>query len=112
MSLHRLLLLRVFPVVLALGMAAWLTSVPAADPKPAATPVGRWDLTVHGPDGDYPSWLEVRRSGRVTLVGSFVGRFGSARPVSRVEHEGNRIRFAVPPQWEQRKDDQVFEGQL
>ena len=42
--------------------------------------VGRWDLTVHGSDGDYPSWLEVRQSGYRTLVGSFVGRTGSAGP--------------------------------
>ena len=34
--------------------------------------VGRWDLTVHGSDGDYPAWLEVRRSGYRTLVGSYV----------------------------------------
>ncbi len=39
--------------------------------------VGRWDLTVHGPNGDYPSWLEVRLSGYRTLVGSFVGRTGT-----------------------------------
>jgi hypothetical protein len=73
---------------------------------------GRWDLTVHGPQGDYPSWLEVRRSGRRTLVGTFVGRFGSARPISRVEFDNGRLRFSVPPQWEERADDLVFEGTL
>jgi hypothetical protein len=88
------------------------TSAPGADPGSGTTLIGRWDLTVHGPDRDYPSWLEVRRSGYVTLVGSFVGRFGSARPLSRVEHEGSRVHFSVPPQWELRKDDQVFEGEL
>jgi hypothetical protein len=74
--------------------------------------VGRWDLKVHGPDGDYPSWLEVRQSGFRTLVGSFVGRFGSARPLSRVDYDQGRIRFALPPQWEHRTDDLVFEGKL
>jgi hypothetical protein len=74
--------------------------------------VGRWDLTVHDPQGDYPSWLEVSRSGRRTLVGSFVGRFGSARPVSRVEAQDGRVRFSVPPQWEDRQDDQPFEARL
>src|SRR5438105_8261746 len=77
------------------------------DPPPV---VGCWDLTVRGPEGEYPSWLEVRRSGYTTLVGSFVGQFGSARPISRVEVTGNRFRFAIPPQWEKRKDDLVFEG--
>src|SRR5262249_45172530 len=43
--------------------------------------VGRWDFKVHGTDGDHPSWLEVRESGYRTLVGSFVGQFGSARPI-------------------------------
>jgi hypothetical protein len=74
--------------------------------------LGRWDLVVKGPDGDYPSWLEVRRSGYTTLVGSFVGRFGSARPIGKVEFADGRLRFSVPPQWERRKDDLTFEGKL
>jgi hypothetical protein len=73
---------------------------------------GRWDLTVKGEKGDYPSWLEVRKSGRRTLAGRFVGRFGSARPISRVEYADGRVRFTVPPQWEFRKDDLTFEGKL
>jgi hypothetical protein len=103
----------------ALGLATavagfvWLAAVAAsAEGKPAAPVIGRWDLTVQGAEGDYPSWLEVRRSGRATLVGSFVGQFGSARPVSRVEFDKGRVRFSVPPQWEDRKDDLTFEGTL
>ena len=71
-------------------------------------------LGLHGAriDGDYPSWLEVRESGYRTLVGSFVGRIGSARPISRVEFENGRIHFSVPPQWEKRTDDQHVEGRL
>lgn len=74
--------------------------------------VGRWDLTVHGPMGDYPSWLEVRQLGFRTLVGSYVGRFGSARPVSFVKHEDGSFRFSIPPQWERRLTDVVVEGKL
>ncbi len=74
--------------------------------------VGRWDLTVHGSEGDYPSWLEVRQSGYRTLVGSFVGQTGSARPISRVDFEKGRVLFALPPQFERRTDDQHFEGRL
>ena len=97
---------------------ALLVSGPAvvgrADPPARRDPpvVGRWDVTVSGPGGTYPSWFEVRRSGTRTLVGSFVGRVGSARPVSRVEYDDGRIRFTVPPQWERRTDDQTFEGRL
>jgi hypothetical protein len=72
---------------------------------------GRWDLVVKGTHGDYPSWLEVRQSGRA-LVGAFVGEFGSARPISRVEFDGGRIHFSVPPQFESRKTDLAFEGTL
>jgi hypothetical protein len=83
----------------------------AREERPAEI-VGRWGLTVQGADGNYPSWLEVRLSGRSTLVGSFVGRFGSARPLSRVQFEAGRVRFSVPPQWEDRKNDLPFEGKL
>ena len=94
-----------------------MTSIVAAenDPFTKQKPppvVGRWDLTVHGPDGDYPSWLEVRQSGYRTLVGSFVGKTGSARPIGRVEFERGRLSFSVPPQWEKRTDLQHVEGGL
>ncbi len=84
---------------------------PVAKREPPSV-VGRWDLKVRGPEGEYPSWLEVRRSGFRTLVGSFVGRFGSARPISRVEFDKGRVRFTLPPQWERRADDLTFEGKL
>jgi hypothetical protein len=101
--------------VLATGAGLFVVAVllaPAAQGQRKTSVIGRWDLTVKGTEGTYPSWLEVRLSGRHTLVGSFVGRFGSARPLSRVEFEAGRVRFSVPPQWEERKDDLPFEGKL
>ena len=74
--------------------------------------VGRWDIDIHTPDGDLPSWLEVRRSGTKTLVGQFVGVVGSARPISRVEFEGEALRFSLPPQWEGGAGDFSFEGRI
>jgi hypothetical protein len=74
--------------------------------------IGRWDLSVQDQHGEYPSWLEVRRSGHRTLVGSFVGQFGSARPISRVEFADGEVRFSVPPQWEEGKNDLAFEGRF
>jgi hypothetical protein len=59
--------------------------------------VGRWDLTVHGARGDYPSWLEVWTSGNEHLVGQFVGSGGSARPVSLVEFADGKVRFLDSP---------------
>jgi hypothetical protein len=101
--------------LLGVGASLLLPRLVGADEKPAraeAGILGRWDLTVKGPDGDFPSWLEVRRSGYTTLVGSFVGQFGSARPIGKVEISDGRLRFSVPPQWERRKDDLAFEGKL
>src|SRR4051812_15123687 len=89
------------------GMVAGLS---AAQNQPSI--IGRWDVVVHSDEGDYPSWFEVRVSGRKTLVGSFVGRFGSFRPISRVEFDQGRFRFTVPPQWERRPEDITFEGQF
>jgi hypothetical protein len=82
--------------------------------KPKAQPIlGRWDLIVETPEGSYPSWLEVRLSGHRTLVGSFVGQFGSARPISKVTFtEGRRLEFTIPPQWESRPDDLHFTASL
>src|SRR2546423_8120986 len=74
--------------------------------------IGRWDLKVRGLDREYPSWLEVRESGYRTLVGAFVGRFGSVLPISSVDFDKAHLRFVLPPQWERRTNDLVFEGQL
>jgi hypothetical protein len=98
------------PLTAVVGLI-WLT-VPAATGEREPRIIGRWDLTVQGTDGPYPSWLQVRRSGYRTLVGEFVGQFGSVRPIGRVEVDAGRMRFSVPPQWESRKDDLVFEGHL
>ena len=72
--------------------------------------VGRWDITIHTPSGDLPSWLEIGRSGSRTLVGQFVGVVGSARPISRVEVSGGELRFSIPPQWEAGANDLSFRG--
>ncbi len=74
--------------------------------------VGRWDITVRGPDGDYPSWLEIRLSGYRTLVGSYVGRTGSARPIGHVVLDDSAIEFTIPPQWERRTDNLHFTAKL
>jgi len=95
-----------------LGLLSSLLGLHAAESTPASPLLGRWDLTVKGPEREYPSWFEVKKSGHKTLVGSYVGQFGSARPVSQVVVDGNRFRFSVPPQWEERTTDVVVEGTL
>jgi hypothetical protein len=84
---------------------------PAQEAGPPAL-VGRWDLTIHGSGGDYPSWLEVWTSGDRRLVGQFVGRGGSARPISKIEFSNGTMRFSIPPQWDKRPDDETYEATL
>jgi len=76
--------------------------------------VGRWDVTARDAEGTYPSWFEVEQSGYRTLVGRYVGKTGSARPIARADFDDatGKFRFAVPPQWERRLDDVVLEGKL
>jgi predicted neuraminidase len=74
--------------------------------------VGRWDINIAAPGTNLPSWLEVKRSGNSTLVGRFVGIVGSARPISKIEFANNVLRFSIPPQWENGKNDLQLEGTL
>jgi hypothetical protein len=87
-------------------------SVAIAQPDSVPPIVGRWDLRVQGRDGIYPSWLEITTSGYRALVGRFVGRVGSARPISRVDYAGGQVRFAIPPQWERDSASLRLEGTL
>jgi hypothetical protein len=91
--------------------AVHVRPVPAQEAGPPAL-VGRWDLTIHGSRGDYPSWLEVWTSGDHYLVGQFVGRGGSARPISKIEFSNGTMRFSIPPQWDKRPDDETYEATL
>ncbi len=73
---------------------------------------GRWDITLDMNGKPSPSWLEVRHSGFHTLVGDWVGVSGSARPISKVNYTGGKMRFSIPPQWESGQNDLVVEGQV
>lgn len=74
--------------------------------------LGRWDITVHGGERGYPSWLEVYRSGSRFMVGRFVGGGGSARPISRINLVNGKMHFSIPPQWEREDHDLEVEGTL
>jgi hypothetical protein len=97
-----------------LPLLALSLSLTAASPAPSAPAdiIGRWDITVQSTNGAFPSWLEVQLSGNSTLVGRFVGQFGSARPISRVNFKDGALQFAIPPQWEQGSGDLRVEATL
>ena len=72
--------------------------------------LGRWDITVEGDDGTYPSWLEVRLRTETQLMAQLVGRFGSARYASAVTYDNEELMVRVPVQYESGTDDLVFTG--
>jgi len=75
--------------------------------------IGHSDLTVDmGNNRTVPSWLEVKLSGFKTFVGYFVADAGSARPISKVTVEGQKVTFNIPPQWESGSNDLYFDGIL
>ncbi|GEM_PF-133574 len=73
---------------------------------------GKWDLVIEKDGQTLPSWLEIYKSGRKTLVGRFVYASGSARPIAEVKIAGEKFSFSIPPQWEGGDMDMVFEGWL
>lgn len=73
---------------------------------------GRWDLAINKDGKQLPSWLEVRHSGRKTLIGRFVYAFGSARPISEVKFQNEKFSFSLPLQWEVGNRTMDFEGEL
>jgi hypothetical protein len=73
--------------------------------------IGRWDMTVHDPKGQYPSWFEVTDNAG-QLAGRFVGRVGSQRPIKTIEFANGKLSFSLPIQYERHKSDLKFEGNL
>src|SRR6187549_1728257 len=74
--------------------------------------LGRWDITINISGKDFPSWLEVERSGNRVLVGRFVGPGGSARPISQVNLINGKLSFLSPPQWESQSNNLNLEATL
>jgi hypothetical protein len=79
--------------------------------RPPSPVVGRWDITVRDPHGEYPSWVEIQET-HATLGGRFVGRVGGARAIDHIIFSDGSLAFSLPPQLEQRKDRLVFNGEL
>lgn len=92
--------------------AAGYSGALAQSPNASDALLGRWDLVVQQGQRTSPSWPEVERSGRATLVGQFVGSSGSARPIAKIHFSDGTFRFALPPQWENNPNDISFEGRI
>ena len=73
--------------------------------------LGRWDLTLKSMDREYPSWIEIDQANG-QLNARFVGRWGNARPLPKIEIHGNHVTFVSPKDEEGSKEDMVFDGTL
>ena len=84
---------------------------PSAQSDSAKPFLGRWDLTLKAPDREYPSWIEIeQQNGK--LSAQFVGRWGNARTLPKIEIDGAHITFVSPKEEEGLKQDMAFEGTL
>jgi len=74
--------------------------------------VGRWDMTIQDANGErYPSWFEATlENGK--LIGRFVGRVGSQRPIRTIEFANGHLTFSLPIQYEPNKSDLKYEANL
>lgn len=102
--MKRCLLLVIFFYTIQLSVKAQYAINPALE--------GRWDITVQEGDQQRPSWLEINHSGHKRLVGYFTGVNGSARPVSLIKYDRDKINFSLPPQWDREDNDLQFEATL
>jgi hypothetical protein len=97
-------------VFVALSFSALVSNGQYSTVKKVSVLEGRWDMTLVMDGKEYPSWLEVEHSGFHTLVGRFVYANGSARPISKVNFDGQKFSFTIPPQWESESRNLEFEG--
>ena len=95
-------------MVLALFVGLTVLSPAPAKPPPLA---GRWDLTVTGPRGTYPSWFEISPAGD-TLAGRFQGGFGHATALASITVQGRRFRFVWPNEDDRKAPATVIEGRV
>ena len=110
-QLSRLSFLLVAVSVPVLSVMLGARQAPA--PPPNFEPIlGRWDLTVQGATGPYPSWVQVQLRKETELQGRFVGQFGSVRSITKIGYGDGTLAFDVPVQYETNKSDLHFVGKL
>jgi hypothetical protein len=68
---------------------------------------GRYDLTIDTGTETYPSWVEFNGP-----ESRFVGRVGSARPVTTVKIDPEGVYWSLPPQYENRTSNLEFAARL
>ena len=98
-------------VIIACGFCIGIQAQAPGQNDPVVPFLGRWDLTLKGPNGEYPSWIEIgMKDGNVTA--RFTGRWGNARTLPRITIQETRIAFVSPKEEEGSNTDLAFEGVL
>ncbi len=103
---------RLWLLIFSFALLPAVISAQSNQPGYADAVLGRWDLTVQGGEGAYPSWLEVRLRKEIELMGGFVGHFGSLRHLAQIEYKDGDLYFRVPVQYERGPKDLEFHGKL
>ncbi|HUM05022.1 MAG TPA: DUF1080 domain-containing protein [Terriglobales bacterium] len=98
-------------LILMAGTASVVLAQGGSDAQALKPYLGRWDLTLKAADREYPSWLELQVEKGV-LTAQFVGRWGNARPLPKVEFSSGQLTFVSPKEEEGSERDMVFEGKL
>ena len=111
-SLHAAVVLSIVAPLLTIAVTA--SQGPAETPKSgfADSVLGRWDVTVQGPEAPYPSWLDIQLRKETELMARFVGRFGSVRYATGITYQDGRLSVRIPVQYEENKADLQFEGRV
>jgi Domain of Unknown Function (DUF1080) len=100
---------RLLSLATLVALAAFASSLSAEPPTDALT--GRWDLTIHSPKGELPSWIEVSGDqGHETL--RMVGITDHATPIKTFAISRTKIQFLSPKGEEGFRSDMHFQGKL
>lgn len=85
----------------------------AAFPAQRAAPplVGRWDLTIRGPESSFPGWLEVRAEGN-GLAGRLQWGGGHATAITDISVTGDRFSFVWPDEGDPKAPSSRAEGRV
>jgi len=97
------------PLLLVSGIASGAAC--AADSIPKGY-LGRWDVTLHTPERDLPTWLEIGDTCSSGPSVRMVGRWGHARRLAPATFADGKLRFVSPKEEEGRKDEMVFTATL
>ena len=92
-------------------LAVFALQVSAQGSASAAPFLGRWDLSLKAPDGEHASWIEISEKNS-KLSALFTGRWGNARPLPRIQIDGDKVTFVSPKDEEGSKEDLSFTGTL